>query len=214
FGDAGLERMVAGMATARDQALYAKASRRMSSSVELRVGSKFGFSAGIAVGRIDARQSNARCSDVRGAEFHVLKEVVIETGRVAGDVTISEVPLDATDGQELWLVSGSERRQITLESREIDLSVRGQVGTAAGWEHGLSLNRVRRGQSHGQRGILKWNRDAGPRGDDRRQRKRNRRGKEIVLPEIGQHCRDSSACVEDGVSSQTVVNSQTRTPAL
>src|SRR5581483_5777707 len=123
-------------------------------------------------------------------------------------------PLDATDGQELWLVSGSERRQITLESREIDLSVRGQVGTAAGWEHGLSLNRVRRGQSHGQRGILKWNRDAGPRGDDRRQRKRNRRGKEIVLPEIGQHCRDSSACVEDGVSSQTVVNSQTRTPAL
>src|ERR1035438_10417888 len=82
---------------------------------------------------------NSRGRHVRNIQLHVV-EVMIDTRRPTADVAIAEISRDAGDGEQLHLITGRERLEIVLESRQIDLGICRNVLRSAGYENRLSLN--------------------------------------------------------------------------
>src|SRR5580704_2472832 len=82
---------------------------------------------------------NSRGRHVRNIQLQIV-EVMINTRRPTADVAIAEISRDAGDGEQLHLMTGRERLEIVLESRQIDLGIGRNVLRSAGCKNRLSLN--------------------------------------------------------------------------
>src|SRR5260370_8171215 len=99
---------------------------------------------------------NSCSCDVRNIHLHGA-EVMSNSRRATADVTDGEILVDADIREQLHLVTRRERRQIVLESRQINHGVRGNILGSSRRENRLPLNVVGSWQSLWNKRVVKWN---------------------------------------------------------
>src|ERR1035441_4457567 len=156
LGHATLQRVISRVRTAGDQQFLSIASGRLPGRVELREWRVRRVGSAVTVRVINPRQVNPCSSYIRNIDLHVAK-VMIDARGPGPDVAVAEVLGDAGYGEQLYLVSGRERSQIILESRQIDLSIRRNILRPASCENWLPLDIVGSRQVLRHERILKRN---------------------------------------------------------
>src|SRR5579864_4356573 len=133
--------MVSRVRPAGDQLFLPVASDCLSSGVELGERRVRRIGSAITVRVINSRHVNAGSRHIRNIDFHIA-EVMIDARSPCTDVAVAEISGDAWDSEQLHLMSGRERSQIILKSRQIDDGIRWNILRSAGRENWLSLDVV------------------------------------------------------------------------
>src|SRR3954464_11770757 len=152
----------------------------MTFSIELSERGESGTGAAISVRGIDPRKMYSRARDVGRGELEI-SEIVVHAGRPASHIAVAKIPGDAGDAEQLH-VPGSKRVEIGLKPHQVHDSIRRNVLGSTGRKDGISRDVICGRQVQRDKSILKWDRLARLRINNRRKNVGNGRSQEIVLP--------------------------------
>src|SRR5256885_5454037 len=107
------------MRSTGNHTLRAKATNRLPSGIESRIGRELRLGSTVTIRRVHFRQMNSHRGYIRRAEFNVAK-IVIDSRGVTGDVSIAKISCDPNNRKKLRLIPRRDRGQIPLEAVQID----------------------------------------------------------------------------------------------
>src|SRR5712671_1710094 len=122
--------MITGMRTSGHHLLLPEASDCVSGGVELSKRGEGRVCSDVAVRRSHGGKMHTCGGHIGCGDLHIA-EIMIDSRCVGADIPIAKMSVDHTGREQLHLMSGRDRREIVLESLQINWSVRRNIRTAS-----------------------------------------------------------------------------------